>query len=183
MRCESVAVLPGWENSRGARLEVATAKGLSMPVYTFLPMGLSAGALGMEVEIPDVERETITEEAGRIVNGARQGDYGHPADDFARTGRIWAAILGVPEVTPEQVGLCMVGVKLSREVNKPKRDNRVDIAGYAETLDLVAEWRERKQLGFAESTGLLRQEFGQATEADVVRSRDVRIIDKNTMEF
>lgn len=159
MRCECVVVLPNWEKSRGARLEVQTAKGLGMMVYTYVPTSRGKAALGMEVEIPVEELETITEEAGRIVNGARQGDYGHPADDFARTGRIWAAILGVPCVTPEQVGLCMVGVKLSREVNKPKRDNRVDIAGYAETLQLVSEWRETSTKKFHESTGLVRSEW------------------------
>lgn len=30
--------------------------------------------------------ETITEEAQRLVLGDRQDDYGHPAEDFARTG-------------------------------------------------------------------------------------------------
>lgn len=30
--CDAVAVLPGWENSRGARLEVHVARALGMPV-------------------------------------------------------------------------------------------------------------------------------------------------------
>jgi len=55
---------------------------------------------------------------------------------------MWAAILGIPEVTPEQVGLCMVAVKISRQVNKAKRDNLVDICGYAETLHLIQEKRD-----------------------------------------
>jgi hypothetical protein len=33
----------------------------------------------------------------------------------------------------------MVGVKMSREVNRPKRDNRVDMAGYTGTLELVRD--------------------------------------------
>jgi len=36
----------------------------------------------------------------------------------------------------------MIGVKISRECNKPKRDNRIDIAGYAEALDMVVNYRE-----------------------------------------
>jgi hypothetical protein len=83
--------------------------------------------------------ESIAEEAHRLVHGARQGDYGAPIDDFTRTGRIWGAILGIADVPPEKVGLCMVGVKLSRECNKPKRDNRVDGAGYFATVDLVEQ--------------------------------------------
>lgn len=31
--CDGVAVLYGWPNSRGARLEVNTAEGLGLPVY------------------------------------------------------------------------------------------------------------------------------------------------------
>jgi hypothetical protein len=88
--------------------------------------------------------ETTLQEAQRIVHGDRRIDYGHPMDDFARTSLIWQAILGIP-VTPEQVALCMVGVKISREVNKPKRDNLVDMAGYAETLNMVHEERQRRE--------------------------------------
>lgn len=35
LTCELVAVLPGWENSRGAYLEVKTARQLSIEVITF----------------------------------------------------------------------------------------------------------------------------------------------------
>ena len=85
-------------------------------------------------------RESILFEAHNLVHGVRGEDYGHPYEDFSRTAKIWSAILGV-DVTPEQVALCMIGVKMSRECNKPKRDNRVDIAGYAEALDMVVNYR------------------------------------------
>jgi len=84
--------------------------------------------------------ESILEEAQRLVHGDRGENYGHPIEDFTRTGQMWAAILGLEEVTPEQVALCMIAVKISREVNRPKRDNLVDIAGYAETAAMVHEW-------------------------------------------
>lgn len=35
----------------------------------------------------------------------------------------------------------MIAVKISRECHRPKRDNRVDIAGYAEVLDMVIEFQ------------------------------------------
>ncbi len=85
-------------------------------------------------------RESILHEAHTLVHGVRGEDYGHPYHDFSRTAKIWSAILGV-DVTPEQVALCMIGVKMSRECNRPKRDNRVDIAGYAEALDMVVNYR------------------------------------------
>jgi hypothetical protein len=88
--------------------------------------------------------ESILDEAKRIVHGDRGENYGHPLEDFSRTAKIWSAILGT-DVSPEQVALCMVGVKISREVNRPKRDNIVDGAGYFETLDMVKKERIRRE--------------------------------------
>jgi hypothetical protein len=78
-------------------------------------------------------RQSVLTEAESLVHGDRNADYGHPLDDFKRTAKIWGAILGI-EITPAQVGLCMCGVKIIRECNKSKRDNMVDLAGYAETV-------------------------------------------------
>lgn len=85
----------------------------------------------------------ILEEANSLVHGDRAVDYDHPLDDFSRTAAMWSAILGVP-VTAEQVGLCMIAVKLSRQVNRPKRDNLVDIAGYAETVQMCLDMRAER---------------------------------------
>ena len=90
------------------------------------------------------QKDSILYEAHNLVHGVRGEDYGHPYEDFSRTAKIWSAILGV-DVTPEQVALCMIGVKISRECNKPKRDNRVDIAGYAEALDMVVNYRDHHE--------------------------------------
>lgn len=89
---------------------------------------------------------TILEEAQSHVYGARQGDYGHPREDFTRTAILWTGVLhhklaDGEHITPEDVALCMVQVKVSREVNKPKRDNRVDMAGYALCLDRLETGR------------------------------------------
>lgn len=87
---------------------------------------------------------SILEEAQKLVYGDRQASYGHPIDDFTRTAVMWGAILGHP-VTAEQVGLCMCAVKISRQINKPKRDNLVDLAGYAGTVAMVIEERQRRE--------------------------------------
>lgn len=78
--------------------------------------------------------------AASLVTGDRNDEYGHPLDDFSRAALIWQAILGVP-VTAEQVALCMVGVKIAREVHAPKRDTVVDGIGYFLTLAMVREER------------------------------------------
>ena len=87
--------------------------------------------------------ENILKKAEGLVTGARQASYDHPLDNFGRTAQIWSVILGM-EVTPEQVGLCMVGVKLAREAYVHKEDNLVDAAGYLYTTALVMEERENR---------------------------------------
>ena len=95
------------------------------------------------------ESETILQEAQRLVHGDRGHNYGPPSRDFSRTALIWDALFGHrmrdgERFKPEDVGLAMIAVKLSREVNRPKRDNRVDIAGYVETVDMVVQERDEQ---------------------------------------
>lgn len=81
----------------------------------------------------------ILETAARLVYGSRGQRYGSPYDDFSRTARMWSALFGI-EITPHQVAMAMICVKLSRLTESPgHRDSIVDIAGYAETLASVAK--------------------------------------------
>lgn len=61
-----------------------------------------------------------------------------PGPHFKRVAKIWSAILGTT-ITPEQVILCMAGLKLAREAGAHEQDNIVDAQGY---LSLLAEVRE-----------------------------------------
>jgi hypothetical protein len=131
---EAIAVLPGWANSKGAALEVAVAAALGMAI-------LDAESLTPAFTAIPGKSETVLEEAQRLVMGDRDDNYGHPLQDFQRTGRMWAVILDIPEVTAEQVALCMVALKISRECYQPKRDNRTDGAGYLLCLDRIVEER------------------------------------------
>lgn len=101
--------------------------------------------------------ETILQEAQRLVHGDRGASYGHPADDYRCTGRVWGAVLEhwlhsqgyvltrlgaevpFPDVPPRIGALMMAGVKLSREAQRHKRDNLTDLAGYAECASMIAE--------------------------------------------
>lgn len=84
------------------------------------------------------------QKASSLVEGDRQEDYGHPLDNFSRIAQMWSAILGCP-VSAEQVGLCMIAVKISRQLNKPKADNMTDAAGYAQTVQMCVEERARRE--------------------------------------
>jgi hypothetical protein len=130
LRVDAIALMPGWRTSSGVAIELTVAMALGLPPYEVCDGGLV-----------DMVPESALHEAQRLVHGRRREDYGHPADDFTRTGRMWGAILGRDDVPPEHVGLCMAALKISREVNRPQRDNRVDLAGYAETVELIHQRR------------------------------------------
>ena len=90
------------------------------------------------------EPVTILDEAKAHIFGDRNAAYGHPADDYAKVAKIWSGVLMgklTKEITPREAILCMIGMKMSREAHKPKRDNVVDIAGYAGCLERLDEER------------------------------------------
>jgi len=87
---------------------------------------------------------SILDEAHNAVHVSRRQDYDHPSTSFTRLAGIWTAMLkhllkDEAELTPEIANLMLIAFKVSREIAKPKRDNRIDIAGYAETLEMQYE--------------------------------------------
>lgn len=81
---------------------------------------------------------SILEEADRLIHGERHEQYGEASVVFERYATGWSLIIGAP-VTPEQVAMCMVWLKLMRERNKHDRDNLKDAAGYLGLADDVIE--------------------------------------------
>lgn len=87
---------------------------------------------------PAPTSESTLQEAERIINGPRRASYGPAIESFKRIATVWNVTLYKNLKTPitgHQVALCMIGLKLCREVNSPARDNRVDINGYTELAD------------------------------------------------
>lgn len=124
---DAVAMLPGWERSTGAQAEYWLARWKGIPAYEYT-VGHAQGVL-REIRLPSAD-EDILEEALRLTTGARQAAYGPPDQDFTRTAQLWSALKGVP-FEARDVALFMICLKLSRETHQRKRDNWVDIAGYA----------------------------------------------------
>jgi hypothetical protein len=64
----------------------------------------------------------------------RRDDYGEAAEQFGAIAARWSITLGTP-VTPAQVALCMMDLKLTRLTYDPRHfDSVVDVIGYAALL-------------------------------------------------
>jgi len=147
-QCAAIALLPGWGDSRGARVEYLLACELGLELLdaqTLSPLQNAprAAVLMAWPAGKPVATESVLDEAKRLTGGERRDDYGHPADDFAHTASMWNGILGTKlregaAVTAMDFPLCMIAVKLARQAHRHKRDNLVDIAGYARTAAMVA---------------------------------------------
>ena len=142
--CHTVAVLDDWKDSRGACLEVSLAKELGLDVIDAATSEIIQDAYGFPTQNL---KETVLQEAHRLVNGPRQKDYGHPFDDYTCTSGMFNCYLqkkygynyeNFKGISAADNIVLMQLVKISREANQAKRDNMVDLAGYAECL-----WRVR----------------------------------------
>ncbi len=143
LSADAVAILPGWEKSKGVAVEIAIAKYTNIPIYVYPGMAL----LG---------HEDVLVEALRITSagGDRQANYGPPDQDFARTAKMWSALKGV-EFESREVAMFIIALKLSRETHQKKRDNAVDIAGYARCMDICRQMSEGKDIGQNNSSDIV----------------------------
>ena len=135
--CDNVVVLDGWMNSPGARCEILVAREMGMNIVDKRGKALSFD------DKSEGDNSDIFKIADGFVNGARIKQYGHPSENFKNIGRIWGSILKTDDISPETVGLMMIGLKIARESFKPHLDNRVDICGYAKTLHMIIDFNYR----------------------------------------
>lgn len=87
-----------------------------------------------------IEPESVLQEAERIINGQRDGVYGHPENSFARIRDLWQAYLTgrgmTVDITSQDTALMMILLKVARlEATPNHRDSVVDLAGYAGTIE------------------------------------------------
>ena len=77
------------------------------------------------------EREKLLDEAKAIVCGDRDQQYGKPEDSFCVIAKLWSDYL-MRYLDERDVAMMMILLKVARNVSgESKRDNLVDIAGYA----------------------------------------------------
>jgi hypothetical protein len=111
-----------------------------LQLYENLLAEASAGPVNMAT-LEQTDHDSVLMEAQRIITGDRRDSYGKAYESFKRIADMWSPTLGI-EVTPYQVALCMIQLKVARYVNGQQRDSAVDIAGYAGLLDIIAEHQE-----------------------------------------
>lgn len=91
-----------------------------------------------QLEDDDVgERRSIFEEAASLVDGPRQDDYGDPVECMAKWAEILRLLYGW-DIDAHKASMAMAQLKIVRETYTPKRDNRVDGAGYLDIADRAA---------------------------------------------
>ena len=75
---------------------------------------------------------SILAEAQSIIRGDRNESYGSYEREAPRIAALWNAYLdGKDRIDPGDVPMMMILLKCARSRHKWKRDNAVDIAGYA----------------------------------------------------
>lgn len=80
---------------------------------------------------PEVQ---LLNDALATITGGRQDSYGNPEDSFTVIADFWTTYWTARNVdmfTAEDVANMMILMKTARQIHAPKRDNYVDIAGYA----------------------------------------------------
>lgn len=82
--------------------------------------------------------ESILNEAIKIRNGERNADYG---DAIINMKRITNILNTIQNKQFDEIDVCnvMIAVKLGRELHNHKRDNLVDLCGYADILNILHE--------------------------------------------
>ena len=89
------------------------------------------------------ENKSILYEEEDIVNGRRQYDYGDAKESFSRIATI-ASVMTGKELVPEDCCAVLMAVKLVRESFNHKRDNLVDLCGYAHIMNEIVESEKKK---------------------------------------
>jgi hypothetical protein len=70
------------------------------------------------------------DKAIKVVTGQRQHDYGNKYENHKNIADLWSAYLET-EISPHDVAICMLLVKVARLKHRKTEDCYVDMAGYA----------------------------------------------------
>ena len=81
-----------------------------------------------------MNRDQCLEQAQQLINGDRKSDYGDAYLNHQRIAALWNTYLSgfaIRELTPTDVAVMMMMLKIARVMHEHKDDSYVDICGYA----------------------------------------------------
>lgn len=93
-------------------------------------------------------KKSLLYRAQELIQGSRQQDYGDKLQNFSQIAMLWQGTLATKlqpgeKITPEDVALCMIQVKIARLAKSPDHeDSLLDIAGYAGCMSYLQQERK-----------------------------------------
>lgn len=122
------------------RLRAALAK-IESQQWAINELGRSNQALLAQIEAQRSDGSVLGE-AAAIVAGPRQQAYGHPIDNYGTLAEMLSGYLtrrGTTRIDAHDAIMFNILQKVAREATSRKRDNLVDIAGYARCAEMLAD--------------------------------------------
>lgn len=98
--------------------------------------GTSDPRLLQQVREPNSGARTLSDLALELVDGDRQDAYGEPVEHCEKVAGVWRSMFGW-DVDGHKFAIAMAALKLVREANLPKKDSRIDTAGWMEIADRI----------------------------------------------
>lgn len=94
-----------------------------------------------------MSKPSLLIEAHNLINGDRQLEYGNPSNTFIAIASQWNMYLNQKygtkaRISPEDVCWMMSDLKKVRQMQKQKRDNLVDAAGYIGLIGVLKDGLE-----------------------------------------
>ena len=105
---------------------------------------LRKGVIFKKLDSEESVKQSILDEAKAIVEGSRQSDYGDPVESFDRIAKTASMITG-KDLSPKECCAVLMAVKIVRESFRHKRDNLIDLCGYAHIMNELNENKSEKK--------------------------------------
>lgn len=113
--------------------------------YERMKLAVNFATRVQQQQIANAERDNkpLLQRANELIGGDRQNDYGDKLQNFAQIAMLWQGTLATKlqaaaKITPEDVALLMIQVKIARLAKSPDHEDSIlDVAGYAGCYEAV----------------------------------------------
>jgi len=117
------------------------------PVLTAISSVYEKSLMEYKAMEPVAAKVPMLHKAQELVQGARQSDYGDKLQNFTQIAMLFQGVLAMKlqaqaRITPEDVAMLMMQVKLARLAKSPDHfDSIMDVAGYAACFSMLQDER------------------------------------------